>query len=185
MKRKLYKLGWLITCLIVIFLINGLAYAQTPGFFKPNSEPNGFRDVQWGQDISTIKDLTFAYTDPSYGGVNAYTRNKDELKIGDAELSSITYHFWQDKCCGVTIYVKNHDNWLKLKEATFERFGEGYQEVKFIENYAWFGKKTAMLLKYNKVSESGTLVMMSVEMSAKQEEWDKQKAKEGAADKWW
>lgn len=178
MKRKLSKIGWLIV-ISCVFLIGGSACAQAFGF-KPGSEPDGFRGIKWGQDISTVKGLIFHSTDPSYGGTALYTRDGDKLRIGETELELILYAFWQDKFSAVEIFTKGYSNWSGFKAIVFEKFGEGYQSNKYIEKYYWRGKKTLMLLEYNKFSEKGSLFMISSQISTLQEEWEKEQAKKGA-----
>jgi len=141
MKRKLSKIGWLIVfCCIV--LIGGSACAQTFDLFdfKPGSEPDGFRGIKWWQKMSTVEGLVFYSTDPSYGGVDLYTREGDELRIGGAELELILYGFWWlDWFCCVEIYTKGYTNWSGFKAVVFEKFGEGYQSNEYIEEYHWRG----------------------------------------------
>jgi len=185
MRERLCKAGWLIGCIASgIILMSSLTYAQIPGKFKPGSEPDGFRGIQWEQDISTVKGLVYFATDPSYGGIKKYKRNGDELKIGAAELENILYGFWQNRFSSVTIYIEGYTNWTNLKEAAFERFGEGFQSNEYIERYAWFGEDVWMLLEYNEFSREGSLFMASQKITDQQKEWEKQKAKEGAKEGW-
>jgi len=185
MKRRIYRIGWLIGCVVSgIILINSLAYALPPGMFKPGSEPDGFRGIRWEQDISTVEGLVYVNTDPSYGGVELYRRKGDELRIGAAKLEDILYGFWQNKFCVVKILVKGSVNWAGLKQAAFEKFGEGFQSNKYIEKYVWLGENTLMLLKYNEILEKGDLLMASKKITEQQKEWEKQKAKEGAKEGW-
>ena len=65
------------------FLVGGSVCAQIIGF-KPDSEPDGFRGIKWGQDISTVNGLVYVATDPSHGGEDYYIREGDELKMGAA-----------------------------------------------------------------------------------------------------
>lgn len=58
-----------------------------------NPSPDGFREIKWGTDISELKGMAHVRTDPSYGGVEFYTRKGDELRFGDAQLYNIEYAF--------------------------------------------------------------------------------------------
>ncbi len=184
MKRSLSKAGWLIVfCCIV--LIGGVAYAQQ---FKPGSEPDGFRGIKWGQDISTVDGLVYVFTAPSYGGIDFYTREKDELRIGPVVLKGIAYSFWQDKFCDVIIScTEEFTNWIKLKTVIFEKFGEGVAVLppskEIGEVYIWFGDKTLMMLGYD-VEGGGIFFISSLEMRKQQREWEKQQIKEGVEEGW-
>jgi len=184
MGRKLLKAGWLIV--IGCIVLSGLAFADTnvPSNFKPGSEPDGFRGIKWGQDISTVEGLVHVATDPSYGGIERYARERDELKMGAAELDRIFYDFWQNKFCGVWIYTKGYSNWDSFKAVVFEKFGKGFQSNEYIETYNWFGEKTWMSLDYNEFSKEGKLYMFSKEINKQQEEWEKEQAKKGAEEGW-
>ncbi|MDD3726106.1 MAG: hypothetical protein PHI44_02780 [Candidatus Ratteibacteria bacterium] len=162
------------------FLICGFAFSEWKIGGKPGTEPDGFRGIKWGTDISTLPDMKYFRTDPSFGGVKMYIRKGDKLQMGAAKLESIEYGFWQGKLCNVWIITKGYTNWCGLKEATFEKFGKGGQSNEYIEKYVWFGTKTEMLLEYNEISEEGTLCILSAEISEQQKKWEKQKAKEGA-----
>jgi len=181
MGKKLFKAGGLI--LICCIVLSGLAFADTniPSNFKPGSEPDGFRGIKWGQDISTVEGLVHVSTEPSYGGIERYTREGDELKIGAAELDRIYYDFWQNKFCDVYICTEGYSNWSSFKAVVFEKFGEGQVGTNYF-TYVWWGEKTQMLLIYN--SGEGLLYMSSKEIGKQQEEWEKEQAKRGAEEGW-
>lgn len=148
-----------------------------------------FRGIKWGTNISTLDDMEYYATDPSYGGIKIYTRNNDDLHIGGAKIKRIEYKFWRGEFCSVVIYTEGYVNYSGLKEATFKKFGRGYQSNEYIERYFWHdssvspwpqGKKTNMLLKYNEISEDGSLYISSKDIAKQMEAYEKQKAKEGA-----
>lgn len=91
--------------LVVLGLISGFAFGQINNF-KPGSDPDGFRGIKWGTDIRTLCGMKYFRTDESYGGIEVYIRENDELKIGDATLERIEYVFWRGKFCAVGIYTK-------------------------------------------------------------------------------
>jgi len=182
MGEKLSKVGWLILICCVV-LVGSLAYAE-PGDFKPGSEPDGFRGIKWGQDISTIEGLVLVVTDLSHSGIDVYAREGDELKIGAAELDGIYYGFWQDKVCNVQIYINGDVNFERVKAVVFEKFGEGYQSNEYIEEYHWRGDETWMVLRYNEFSEEGMLLMVSSQISTLQQAREEEQTKEGAEEGW-
>ena len=125
----------LVSGFVCIICISGIVFANPGEEFKSGSEPDGFRGIKWGQDVLTVQGLEYVKTDPSYGGIQLYTRKGDELKIGGAQLESITYGFWKGKFCVVSIDVKGSVNYYGLKDTVFERFGRGYQSNELMEEY--------------------------------------------------
>jgi len=162
-----------------LLLIGNFAFAKDSNF-KPGSEPDGFRGIKWGQDISTVPGLKYLETDKASGGVQRYARERDELRVGGAELETINYDFWRGKFSGVWIDTKGSANSYGLEDAVFEKFGKGYQSNEYIEKYSWFGETTRMMLEYNEISENGRLYMWAKVINDQREAYDKQKAKEGA-----
>lgn len=144
-----------------LVLINTLAFSQPISDFKPGSEPDGFRGLKWGTDISTLSDMEYHKTG---GDIQIYVKKNDELKMGKATLEKIEYDFWRGKFYGVHIYTRGYTNWVALKNAVFKKYGKGFQGNKNIEKYDWSGKKTEMMLNYFKSSENGTFIMFSIEM---------------------
>jgi len=165
-------------CLIVLSFLNPIeVFGQK---FRPNSEPDGFRGIKWGTNISTLEDMEYLYTDQSYGGIKLYKRKGDVLKIGGAQIEKIFYEFWNGQLCSVRILTFDYTNWAGLREACFEKFGKPFQPNKYINTYAWGGIKTEILLEYDKIKKVGELWMNSKAISKKQKEYNNEKAKEGA-----
>ena len=173
MKRMLIVV---LSCL----LISSFAFAEWGIGEKPGTEPDGFRGIKWGTSIDSLAGMKYYRTDPSYGGIQVYTKSNEDLKIGAANLEEVEYSFWQGRFCSGRIYTVGSTNWYGLKEATFEKFGAGYQDNKYIEDFFWDGPRTVMLLKYSEVTEQGYLVMISVVIEKQIQAWKKRKAKEGA-----
>ncbi|MBT9144615.1 MAG: hypothetical protein DDT42_00457 [candidate division WS2 bacterium] len=159
-------------CTIVLTFLVIPLYAFT--------DADGFRSINWGTDISTLSDMRFIRTDPSYGGIKMYSRKNDELKIGGAILESIKYGFWRDKFSSVWIEIKGFTNFSALRNATVERFGPGDKSNSFIERYFWLGEKTGMILKYCKVFKEGFLFMSLKEIKEQQRQYEKDIAEKGA-----
>lgn len=150
------------------------------GDWTPKELPNGFRDITWGMKKVDIHGLKFHHTDPSYGGIDLYTRDGDDLHLGSGVADKIFYGFWNDQLCDITIYVKDVVNWYGLKNAAFEKYGKGFQSNPYLENYYWSDNKTTIMLEYNKASDIGDLNISSNALSEKMQAWEKEKSKEGA-----
>lgn len=158
-------------------LLSGICYADT---FK--NEPDGFRDLKWGSSFEDVKDnLTYVSTDPSFGGINIYTRNTDDLAIGSGNAQSIEYLYWQGKLYGIYIKMTGYSNWYGIHSALTERFGNGYKPNRYMDNYIWFGDKTLIQSEYREIGDKGKISFISKIVSNQAQSWNKEKAREGSA----
>lgn len=174
--KRIIIFGWVLGSM----LVSSLGFGQElSGDFKPGTEPDGFRGIKWGQNISTVPGLKYVETYPDHGGIQEYTRKGDKLKIGGAKLKTIKYRFWRNKLYSVAILIEGSANWAGLRDAVFEKFGQGNQSNEYIERYSWFGETTRMELKYSEILEEGYLCMSSKKMGDQTDAYDIQKAKEG------
>ena len=163
---------------------------------KPHSDPDGFKDIRWGTDISTLKDMEKVEPEKSsQSDLVWYTRKEDPLAIGQARLENIFYSFWMGNFESVWIGFRGDENFETLKKELFERFGkvleseelikkmdrEGGRELATIrhaeEFYAWWGKNTEMTLSYSRDRHRGTLNIYSKRMSEERRAYEKQKGK--------
>ena len=173
MKRMLIVV---LSCL----LISSFAFAEWGIGEKPGTEPDGFRGIKWGTSIDNLAGMKHLRTYPGFEGILIYTKKDEDLRIGTANLKEVHYHFWQGKFFSVWIYTVGSVNWPGLKEATFEKFGAGYQDNEDIENFVWGGPQTMMTLKYSEITEKGALFIFSIVIYEQQKAWRKRKAREGA-----
>ena len=141
-----------------------------------------FRGIKWGQDISTVEGLVYCLTDPSYGGIEFYTRDGDKPSIGIVKLKHILYGFWQGKFCNITIIMQGKTNWLNFREVVFEKFNNGYQGNEY--TYVWKGDKSWVLLGYDELSKTGAFYMGSEDITISQKEWVKEQIKKSIKEDW-
>ena len=69
------------SALLLSFLLLVLSCVPCAAF---QNEPDNFRGVKWGDDISRLADFKKV-------GDETYQRDSDKLKVGDATLSKISY----------------------------------------------------------------------------------------------
>ena len=148
--------------------------------FRKGSEPNSFRGILWGAGVKKVSGLNRVRSDPSFGGIELYTRKSDTMRLGGAQLDTIEYGFWQGRFSNVIIRSAGFTNWLNLRDATFARFGAGYKPSEYSETYWWFGETTVAKLDYHEVPEVGFLYLYSKQIMNEQEDYTRQKAAEGA-----
>ena len=125
---------------LLLLPIEGFGKSK-PSSYKAGSEPEGFRGIKWGTDISTLKDMEIKEKD-------WYVRTGDKLKIGEAELISIAYGFYKGKLECVIIEIKGQDNFSRIRDICFEVYGP-VAPIHKTNHYIWRGNKTIVLLDGN------------------------------------
>jgi len=183
----------ILAIVFTIFLIGCFASARPS---KPRSEPDGFRDIKWGTEISTLKDMEKAEQDKSPDNALVwYTRKGDIFAMGKANLENIFYSFWMGYFESVWIDFKGDENFETLKKELFEQFGKVLESEELMrkmdrrawrepstikhaeEFYAWWGKKSEITLSYSRDRHKGTLYIDSTVISEERRAYEKQKGK--------
>lgn len=131
-----------LSLLAFVFIVPFVAFAEV----------DGFSNIKWGTSISTLNDLQYVRTDPSYGGIKIYSRKGDELQFGDDELESLEYGFWQDKFYSVSMKFQGFVNISSFQNANFSQLGLGYKPDPLTEKYVWSSEVTRVLLEQSEVS---------------------------------
>ena len=176
-----------------IFLIGCFASTRSS---KPRADPDGFRDIKWGTEISTLKDMEKVEQDKSSNSdLVWYTRKGDLLEIGKVRVDNIFYSFWMGNFESVWIGFRGDENFETLKKELFERFGKVLESEELMKKmdreagrgpatirhaevfYAWWGKNTEMTLSYSKDRHKGTLNINSKRISEERRAYEKQKGK--------
>lgn len=84
--------------------------------------PNGFRDIKWGDPPTKLGERTKIEIGKFH---TFYTKTRDKMSIGAADLVSIDYTFLQDReLMSVLIVAKEYYNASYLKDTMIARFGE-------------------------------------------------------------
>jgi hypothetical protein len=147
--------------------------------FDANSEPDGFRGIKWGTDLSTIAGIRHERTKDIGGSlpedlfdenqkklkeeifVELYVRDSDELKVEGTPFLKIEYGFYNGKFCEVLMIAMGSDNWVTLRDTVLKKYGKvaltthskpGKQDEYSL--YIWAGKTSEMELLYTQSSES-------------------------------
>lgn len=157
---------------IIIICLLFIPLSSVPAYPLEN-EPGGFRGIIWGAEFSILEDeMSFAFADEEIGGIRYYSRNGDEMKIGEAALKGIYYGFLRGKFCSVRIETRGRKNYDSLKDEFIRMYGTGTQIKGSLctEKYYWFGGEiTTMLYEQNNCAASGILYLSSKEFLKKQE----------------
>jgi hypothetical protein len=183
----------ILAIVFIIFLMGCFASTRSS---KPRSDPDGFKDIKWGTEISTLKDMEKVEQDKSSNSdIVWYTRKGDPLAIGNARLENIFYSFWMENFESVWIGFRGDENFETLKKELFERFGKVLESEQLMkkmdretgrepstirhaeEFYAWWGKNTEMTLSYSRDRHRGTLNINSKRIGEERRAYEKQKGK--------
>ncbi len=149
--------------MVVVILFSPTIYAQSY-----QNEPNGFRDLKWGTDLSELNNSLYYVGYSEHTQCQVYVRPSDELKIGNVTLQKIEYYFNKNKLCGVVVEVEGYTNWSNLKTSTLDRFGNpsttNINDHSLInEEYEWDGNITYTLLMHSNLAKKGSLSLISRE----------------------
>ncbi len=183
--------------LAVAFSVFLIGCAGSSRHVKTRSDPDGFRSIQWGTEISALGDMEKVEQDRSSNSdLTWYIRRSDVLAIGRAKLENIFYSFWMGSFEGVWIDFRGDENFETLKKELVERFGKARESEGSVETmrkgargerlpteragtfYAWWGKKTDIFLTYSQDRHKGTLTMNSIEIREERRDREKEKEKE-------
>jgi hypothetical protein len=133
------KVG-IVSAIIVIIFCADFAIAQ---HFYPGFEPEGFRGILWGADLSTLAGMKFIASRDIGGSfpesvwdfergalkkqikLDTYERPGDDKSLYGAVVETIRYGFWNGKFCEVAITVRGKDNLQIFNDRVFEQYGKG------------------------------------------------------------
>jgi hypothetical protein len=191
MVRKTVLLGVMIVW--AVLLSSAVIRAAQPKMFTynytfaPGTEPDGFRGIKWQTDIVTLDPFHTMEVIAIVGPFTYYTKIKEDLRYGTANLVNIVYEFWNGKFSGVVMKVKGEDQFQKLKEYCFARFGEGQRSKVYaqmqVQDFYYNGVKTRMYLKYSDIDRMGELSLYSIALLSQQQKIDTLYLREQAKEK--
>lgn len=163
----------IILALSLVFVLCSVGAAEI------KNSPDGFRGIKWGEPPAKLG------ARDKLGEVevmSAYTRQGDEMSIGEAELNEIRYMFVQDRLfLGVVIEAKNKFNCDRLREAMISGYGEPSDD-ETDDALWWIDDAVTICYQYDRDEESAIVYINSKKMLEKFEAAEKQLAEEAAKD---
>jgi hypothetical protein len=123
---------------------------------------NGFRGVKFGTPVSSFQGLELIR---DTGASKIYRKTIDDLKIGEAQLEQIQYHFVDDKFMGVSLFTKDESDgkaFLAILELAYgngipqkpQPGGEGTSHTSHAHEFLWKGKVANARLTFGENHES-------------------------------
>ena len=137
------KLSVIFVMLLVLISASSLSYAF-------QNEPNMFRGIKWGTDISELPQMTLV---ENSGSIKVYEIKDCTLSFEIFQLKCIMYVFIKGKLAGSIVKCDSRENFENVRASIFAYHGEGIQTNPLHEYYVWLGDSVNISMKYNPVSE--------------------------------
>ncbi len=141
-------------------------YSGSPMYYR--GEPDGFRGIKWGTNISEVKDMVLI-AEP-YEDAKVYKKRNEDLSAWGVGFDNIEYTFDKGKFSDLTAKTKGAQKWEALKASLFKNYGRAFNEnlLSFSrgpEQYVWgVDKVTNLTIEYAADSQEVTLTMYSIEI---------------------
>lgn len=144
--------------------------------------PTGFRDIPWASSPNAVMGGMALVED--HGDMKCYTRKKESLKIGDADLKRIVYCYYKDRFFALTVKFSGATNFTKIQETLTQKFDEPLRPNRYMDKYWWGigGSTVTIMLEYNDISKVGDFSYIYEPISAEQTKNEKQRATEATKD---
>jgi hypothetical protein len=150
--------------LVLFILVVGLSVTPVEAA-KITDDPGGFNGRAWGTPLAKfpafklVKDL--GSTD-FVKDVGVYENPGETLTLNEVSLDTIRYRFVENQLESVSLRYAGRENRDKLMRWLEERYGQlTSHERKMINAILWYGDKTTINLKYDPVTQQGTLYFLS------------------------
>ena len=160
--------------LVLFILAVGLSGVPV-GAAKITDDPGGFNGYTWGTPLAKfpafklVKDL--GSTD-FVKDVGLYENPGETLTLNEVPLIKIQYRFVENELESIELRYTGRENRDKLMRWLEEHFGKlTSHERKMINAILWYGDKTTINLKYDAVTQQGTLYFLSQALNHKLNEF--------------
>ena len=135
-----------------------------PMLWGYDNEPDGFRGIRWGTDISCLEGMEPGPKTKAPDLTKIYYKMGEIPKIGDAQLEDIQYLFYKGKLWLVDIYASGFDNVAALERVVINRFGPA--DINETNQKWWGGKVTSITFKFDDEKKRACLNFYSQEIGA-------------------
>lgn len=124
-----------------------------------DNEPEGFRGVKWGSELSTLSGFRKVL---GAGDTVFYAREGEKEGIGAASVASIRYLFYKGQLRQVWIMAEGAGNFAALQSALFEAFGKPVRVDSHDGSSEWIGARTTIMLSAAQSSEKEKMEVMLI-----------------------
>ena len=145
-------------------LIGILIFSFSVSGFSKGSSFKGFRGILWKDSISKYKDTMKLNSDAGLPK-KYYSREYDEMSLGEVTLSSLVYIFYKDKFYSVIAQTdRSATNLTQVLIELKKKFGEPISVNKYVHKYSWENENTNIKLKCYSSSHKCNITYSSVKM---------------------
>ena len=149
------------TRIVLVFLFISTVLVSVPSGARAASDEAGFMGIDWGTDLSARQDMRRISCEDAFC---SYVRDTDDLSMGEAQLTSVTYRTVSDRFVEVVIDGPvetrqgqspefESENFLALKNVCHDRFGKTSFAASFetvrAEQYRWEYTDIRKILRVN------------------------------------
>jgi len=159
-------------CLGSFILILVLVWAHSTMALQ--NEPNDCRGIEWGTEYDELEGFTKITTESS---LDYYTKEDDEMTIGDAPLIKVVYVFYHKRFCGAVLNFESSPNFQIVKTTLFDWYGEGDQSKINEDRYRWSGSDVIITLEYDDVTQKGKITYYYMPIHEKKQRADKRRSR--------
>lgn len=150
-----------------LLVISTALFSLTMSMIFADELPKSFRQTPWGVNVNQLSDMEVA--DPG-GSMSMYTKKNDVMQVGEADIVSLYYGFYNDRFYSVYITFKNPDNYSKIKDALVQEYGDPDKTNLDREKYTWDTEgNIAISLDYNQRHQTGNVTYLFKPISEQQE----------------
>lgn len=155
------------TLLNIIFLL-ALCVSST-AFAFPN-EPNGFRDLYWGETLQEVKnsgyDVTYISYDSEYNSVK-YSAYLNNPYVSGYKFDAVELEFWNNQLMSITILFNitnpQEISYTNLLSSLKTRFGNSFSISD--ETIMWIGNIGSIGVYKNPISNMILLMIISTDLT--------------------
>lgn len=150
-----------------ILLLLALLILQSVALAFPN-EPQGFRDMQWGESTEIVREKKGKYNVQFYqkaknADVYYIVLKGKDCYLGDVFVDDLYAAFWKDKLYRTTAYISGNGSrekaakrYEQLKAQAIDSFGPPDEVQRVSESIVetrWLGEQTQILLQHQDSQE--------------------------------
>lgn len=134
----------------------------------PN-EPNGFRDLYWGESLEEVKqgrEVEYGYYDKQTNSVLyfVYLSSDESKTLSQVPIGgeNFTATFWNDKLWRIILSFNGEDTFTSLKDAMIQLYGE--PQINEWDNCIWIGENTIMNIAKDSVKGEAWISIGSMKL---------------------
>jgi hypothetical protein len=148
-----------------------------PGSLEFLDAVNGFRGIGFGSEEAKFSGLVLA---DDQGSLKLFNKKGEDLLIGPAKLTGVTYEFLDGKFFSVVLTTNTKSETSELLAVAVAAFGEGEQIDP--DNTVWEGKTAFAHFSENPTTGEGSLTIGNRELAKKATDLEQKLIQEGVSE---